>query len=155
VSETEPEALKELRVRGDELEPGEAALLIYQEILELDADDVAAANMVGRSLEALGRIADAQEHWHRMIQIQTDTTIAEQRLRNLKGHRRTSVSARVPRDRPSPAAIVEPVLAGPARQDCINALATSIRMIEALDPDRIAVTYRFGDRRFRVAGGMA
>lgn len=153
----DPLQLQELRQQGEDLEPGERALALYQEILELDGDDVAAANMVGRSLETLGMRDEARMHWERMIEVQSDTRIAQGRLRDLRHRPRTPRASRAMIDRPrrAPAAVIEPILEGAWRVDCLSALAWSIRLVEQHDPLRLAVTQRHSDGRFRVSGGKA
>ena len=147
--------LESLRRRADDLEVGQEALEAYGEIFELDPDDRAAANMVGRSLEHLGHRELARDHWTLVTELQPDNAIAAQRLRNLRHLPRTTVSHRssVFGPRRPPEEIVEPVLAGPGRAACLQVLARSIQLTEQIDRQRLAVTDRPSDGRFRVSGG--
>jgi tetratricopeptide (TPR) repeat protein len=147
-----PADLETLRQRADPLDVGEEALALYTEILELDPDDAAAANMVGRSLQALGRLDEAREHWEFIAELQPGNEIARSRVRSLK---RVEESVQVTTSRPTkprraPSDVVEPMLAGPGRDGALRFLARSIRLIEKIDPARVSVT---SDPRVRVYGG--
>jgi tetratricopeptide (TPR) repeat protein len=149
--------LDTLRRRADPLDVGEEALALYTEILELDPDDAAAANMVGRSLQALGRLDEAREHWEFIAELQPRNEIARSRVRSLK---RVEESVQVTTSRPTkprraPSDIVEPVLAGPGRDGALRFLARSIQLIEKIDPARLSVTSQVPDARLRVYGGRA
>ncbi|HSH77984.1 MAG TPA: hypothetical protein VLA19_05555 [Herpetosiphonaceae bacterium] len=84
--------LEQFRRDAADLEPGEPALAIYSEIWERSPSDVRAANMLGRSLEGLGRIDEAKEHWELVAELQPDNDIARRRARQLR-HRSTKVAA--------------------------------------------------------------
>ncbi len=149
--------LETLRRRADPLDVGAEALELYSEILELDPDDTAAANMVGRSLQALGRVDEAREHWKFISELQPDNEIARSRARSL-GPVTESVqvtSSRPTKPRRSPSDIVEPVLAGAGRDGALRFLARSIVMIEKIDPARLSVTAQAPEARLRVYGGRA
>jgi len=53
-----------------------------------------------------------------------------------------------------PSEIVEPLLAGPGRDAMVEFFADSIRAIEQIDAQRLAVTDIPSSRRFRVVGGI-
>lgn len=148
-----------LRERADHLDPGEEALAAYEEILQLDPDDVGAANMIGRSLEKLGRVDEARIHWELVTELQPGNQIARQRLKNLAHLPRRPSARRAESDWPRrpPAEIVEPNFPkdGPARDACMRFLALTIRATESIDSERLAVTDRPSDGRFRVSGGKA
>lgn len=83
--------LAQLRRDAADLEPGEAALAICSQIWERSPSDVRAANMIGRSLEELGRIDEAKEHWEVVAELQPDNDIARRRARQPR-HRSTQVA---------------------------------------------------------------
>ncbi len=147
--------LDELRARADELDVGEEALALYSEILDLDPDDSAAANMIGRSLQELGRIDEAREHWAFIAELQPGNEIARSRARSLKP---VQESVQVTTSRPTkpkrtPSEILEPALEGEGREGALRFLARSILVIEKIDPARLSVTERVSDARFRIYGG--
>ena len=147
--------LDELRARADELDVGEEALALYSEILDLDPDDSAAANMIGRSLQELGRIDEAREHWAFIAELQPGNEIARSRARSLKP---VQESVQVTTSRPTkpkrtPSEILEPALEGEGREGALRFLARSILLIEKIDPARLSVTERVSDARFRIYGG--
>lgn len=144
-----------LRAQADELEVGEEALALYERILDLDPDDEPAANMVGRSLMALGREEEARAHWEFIVELQPGNEIAKSRLRAMKTTREpvqvtTSLDAKTKR---TPSDIVEPALAGDGRVGALRFLTRSIQVIEKIDPSRLSVTERSSVSRFRVFGG--
>jgi tetratricopeptide (TPR) repeat protein len=147
--------LQDLRDRAGELELGEEALLVNQRILELDPDDGPAANRVGRCLQELGRLEDALDHWRLVRELQPANRFApdrisrvEQELRTRRKKRATAAAA----PRRDPTEIVEPVLAGSGRDACLRFLAWSIKTVESIDAERLAVT-DLPPNRFRVSGG--
>jgi len=147
--------LDALRSRADELDVGEEALALYSQILDLDPDDSAAANMIGRSLQELGRIDEAREHWQFIAELQPGNEIARSRLRSLKP---VQESAQVTTSRPTkpkrtPSEIVEPALEGEGRGGALAFIARSILLIEKIDPARLSVTERVSEGRFRIYGG--
>jgi tetratricopeptide (TPR) repeat protein len=147
--------LDALRKRADPLDVGEEALALYTEILELDPDDTAAANMIGRSLQALDRIDEAREHWQFIAELQPGNEIARSRVRSLKPVEESVqvTSSRPTKPRRAPSDVVEPILAGPGRDGALRFLARSIRLIEKIDPARVSVTTQAPDARLRVYGG--
>jgi tetratricopeptide (TPR) repeat protein len=152
----QPEDLQGLRDLGDALDPGAEALAVYSEIFEMEPEDVPAANMMGRSLEELGRDEEALEHWDTVIAMQPENRIAMNRLTRLEQRMRTRrrqprVAAAVVHR--APVEIVEPNFPGPGRDACLGFLARSILMTERIDASRLAVTDRPSDGRFRVSGG--
>jgi tetratricopeptide (TPR) repeat protein len=149
--------LDALRKRADHLDVGEEALVLYNEILELDPDDSAAANMIGRSLQELGRIDEAREHWEFIAELQPGNEIARSRLRSLKPVEESVqvTSSRPTKPRRAPSDVVEPVLTGPGRDGALRFLARSIQLIEKIDPARLSVTAQAPDARLRVYGGRA
>ena len=136
---------------------GEESLEMARDLLRRESANVVAANVLGRSLVALGAIEEARDHWHAVIESQPGNSIAQKQLKSLEGHlkygARNPRTGKVQQQAPPPEEIVEPVLRGPGRDACILHLATAIRLIEKHGPNRIAVTYRFSDKRFRIAGG--
>lgn len=80
--------LEQLRRDAADLEPGDAALAIYSKIWDRSPTDTRAANIIGRSLEAVGRIDEAEEHWKFVAELQPDNDIARQRARQQQ-HRST------------------------------------------------------------------
>lgn len=60
-------------MQTDEL--GEDALNFHNEVFEQDPTDVGAANMIGRSLEALDRLDDARAHRELVMELQPENTI--------------------------------------------------------------------------------
>lgn len=71
-----------------DLEPGEEALDRWGDIFEQNPSDVRAANLVGRSLEHLGRVEEAQAHWDLVLEIQPQNMIARRRADSLRHRRR-------------------------------------------------------------------
>lgn len=141
----------------DELEPGQEALFHYEPIFEDDPTDEGAANMIGRSFEALGRIDEARAHWALVVQLQPANAIAAKRLANLKHLPLKPVKSHASGEfvhRP-PQEIVEPAIAGPGRIPYLRFVAQTIRFVAQLDPERLAVTDLPSDDRFRVSGGRA
>ena len=151
------EDLDRLRARAAKLDLGDKALQVNEEILDIVPDDMAAATLVGRCLEHLGRNEEALEHWELIVQLQPHNSIAPNRLKTLKYH--MSTPPKEPKVVPSkwpkraPEKIVEPNIKRPGRLACLQFLARSIQMIEKIDSSRLAVTDRPSDGRFRVSGG--
>src|SRR4051812_21683014 len=132
--------LDALRERADRVDVGADALALYTEILELDPDDTAAANMIGRSLQELGRIDEAREHWQFIAELQPGNEIARNRARSLKPVEESVqvTSSRPTKPRRAPSDVVEPVLEGAGRDGALRFLARSIVMIEKIDPARLS-----------------
>jgi tetratricopeptide (TPR) repeat protein len=147
--------LQALRARADDLDVGEEALALYSEILELDPDDSAAANMIGRSLQQLGRIDEAREHWQFIVELQPANEIARSRARSLKPVQEPVqiTTSRPTKPKRTPSEILEPALAGDGRDSALRFIARSILLIEKIDPARLSVTERVTEARFRVYGG--
>jgi hypothetical protein len=84
--------VEQLRRDAAGLEPGEAALALHSEIWERSPSDVRAANMIGRSLEALGQSDENEEHWQLVVELQPGNDIAKDHARRLR-HRSTKTES--------------------------------------------------------------
>jgi tetratricopeptide (TPR) repeat protein len=149
--------VQSLRDQADALDVGEEALALYSQILDLDPDDEAAANMVGRSLQALGRDDEAREHWEFIVELQPSNAIAKNRLSSMQpAHEVKQVTTSRPtKPKRTPTDIDEPTVEGDGREPTLRLLAASIHAIEKIDPSRLSVTEKGTDSRFRIFAGLA
>jgi len=130
-------------------------LEVNRAILAVEPSDGPATNRLGIALTKRGELEEALSAFERGIEANPGNAIARRRLEELDQEHATptpgpsnAASRREPED------IVEPILAGPGRGACLRFFADSIREIQKLDAQRLAVTDIPSQNRFRVVGGI-
>lgn len=165
MSETRPPSpgsegmdINRLKERAEQLHglSHDEVLAVNRAILAHEPGDAAATNRLSTALRDRGEEEAAAEVLQAGLANNPGNAIASKRLEEFASWGRLAPASRRTGEhvRRDPASIVSSALGGPGRDESLVFMARSIRAIERLDAQRLAVTDIPSQDRFRVVGGI-